>query len=64
MGGYNTNPTTGSTLILHFDGVSWSQVASPAVKGSSSLVGITAASATDIYAVGSASIPTAPAIPR
>lgn len=55
VGGDMTNPMTGSTLILHYDGISWSQVVSPSVNGSSSLTGIAFASATDIFAVGSAS---------
>jgi len=44
------------TLILHWDGVSWSEVASPPnVLGvANQLFGITAISATDIWAVGSA----------
>lgn len=63
VGGYSTAFATDSTLVLHFDGTSWTQVASPGVKGSSILMGIAVNSATDIYAVGSASIPTAPAFP-
>ncbi len=53
VGSENTSITTSTTLIEHFDGTSWTQVVSPAVNGSSSLTGIAAASATDIYAVGS-----------
>ncbi len=53
VGGENTSLTTSATLIEHFDGTSWIQVASPAVNGSSSLTGIAAASASDIVAVGS-----------
>jgi hypothetical protein len=41
------------TLILHWDGVSWSQVASPNLAGvANQLFGITALSTNDIWAVG------------
>jgi hypothetical protein len=41
------------TLILHWDGVSWSQVASPNIFGAANqLFGITAISRNDIWAVG------------
>jgi hypothetical protein len=43
------------TLILHWDGASWSQVASPNIAGGANqLFGITAISADDIWAVGTA----------
>lgn len=43
------------TLILHWDGTRWSQVASPNIAGGSNqLFGITAISANDIWAVGAA----------
>lgn len=43
------------TLILHWDGSSWTQVPSPNVSGGANqLFGITAISANDIWAVGSA----------
>ncbi len=43
------------TLILHWDGISWSQVASPNIAGGANqLFGITAISANDIWAVGTA----------
>jgi hypothetical protein len=43
------------TLVLHWDGTSWSKVASPNVPGAANeLSGITAISANDIWAVGSA----------
>ena len=57
VGSENTNPPGSSPLIEHFDGTSWTQVASPVVHGSSSLNGIAAASATDIYAIGSTITP-------
>jgi hypothetical protein len=63
VGNHATDPFDSEPLILHFDGTSWTQVASPALKGNSGLAAIAAASATDIYAVGAASIPTAPAFP-
>lgn len=41
------------TLILHWDGLSWTQVASPNITGSANqLLGIAAISANDIWAVG------------
>ena len=46
---------TSSTLILHWDGASWSRVPSPnpsAGSGSNQLFGISATSANDIWAVG------------
>jgi hypothetical protein len=49
------NETPLETLILHWDGTSWHQVASPNVPGGANqLSGITAISANDIWAVGSA----------
>jgi hypothetical protein len=43
------------TLILHWDGTSWRQVSSPNVPvGANELSGITAISANDVWAVGSA----------
>jgi hypothetical protein len=43
------------TLILHWDGTSWTQVTSPNVPGGANqLFGITAISANDIWAVGAA----------
>jgi hypothetical protein len=53
----NTNPNPKSeTLILHWDGTSWTQVASPnpnlASGFNNQLLGMTAVSATDIWAVG------------
>ena len=53
----NTNPNPKSeTLILHWDGTSWTQVASPnpnlASGFNNQLLGMTAVSTTDIWAVG------------
>jgi hypothetical protein len=43
------------TLILHWDGVGWTQVPSPNIAGvANQLAGITAISASDIWAVGTA----------
>jgi hypothetical protein len=43
------------TLILHWDGNSWREVSSPNINGGANqLFGITATSATDVWAVGSA----------
>jgi hypothetical protein len=59
------NPTTGAgeTLALHWNGTSWSKVASPNPEGTSSsdyniLNGVSADSATDAWAVGSYFNPT------
>lgn len=53
--GGTQNETPLQTLILHWDGTSWSQVASPNVpSGANQLAAITAISANDIWAVGSA----------
>jgi hypothetical protein len=53
-GGTNS-ATPLETLILHWDGARWSQVQSPNISGSANqLFGITAISANDIWAVGSA----------
>lgn len=53
--GGTKNQTPIETFILHWDGVSWSQVTSPSVSGANQLFGITAISAGDIWAVGSVS---------
>lgn len=53
--GGTQNETPLETLILHWDGTNWHQVASPNVPGGANeLSGITAISANDIWAVGSA----------
>jgi uncharacterized membrane protein len=53
--GGTQNETPLETLILHWDGTSWRQVASPNVPaGANQLSGITAISPNDIWAVGSA----------
>jgi hypothetical protein len=53
--GGTRNETPLETLILHWDGISWSQVASPNIPGAANeLSGITAISSNDIWAVGSA----------
>jgi hypothetical protein len=64
--GEGTDPVTGAhtTLVLHWNGASWSQVASPNPGGttarsdSSALDGVSALSATDVWAVGSYTNPT------
>jgi hypothetical protein len=51
--GGTKNETPIETLILHWNGTSWTQVASPNVPvGANQLFGITAISANDIWAVG------------
>ncbi|HZI59906.1 MAG TPA: fibronectin type III domain-containing protein [Pyrinomonadaceae bacterium] len=53
--GGTRNETPLETLILHWDGANWRQVASPNIAGGANqLSGITAISANDIWAVGSA----------
>lgn len=42
-----------ATLILHYDGSSWTQVASPSPTADPCLSGVWAASPTDVWAVGS-----------
>jgi hypothetical protein len=52
--GGSKSETPIETFVLHWDGVSWQQVASPNVNGGANqLFGITAISAGDIWAVGS-----------
>jgi hypothetical protein len=53
--GGTKNQTPIETLILHWNGVGWSQVTSPNVSGANQLFGVTAISAGDIWAVGSVS---------
>jgi hypothetical protein len=54
--GGTKNQTPIETFILHWDGVSWAQVASPNVAGGANqLFGINATSAGDIWAVGGVS---------
>lgn len=53
--GGTQNETPLETLILHWDGAGWRHVASPNIAGGANqLSGITAISANDIWAVGSA----------
>lgn len=55
--GGTQNETPLETLILHWDGTSWRQVASPnMVGGANQLSSIAAISADDIWAVGSAGV--------
>jgi hypothetical protein len=54
--GYYYNGTAYQTLILHWNGTKWSQVASPNPAGSAhfnDLLGVTATSASNAWAVGS-----------
>ena len=55
--GYTSNGTVDQTLVEHYDGTAWSIVASPDTSTtlSNQLAGVTATSATDIWAVGTAS---------
>ncbi|MDA8367566.1 MAG: Ig-like domain-containing protein, partial [Actinomycetota bacterium] len=55
--GYTSTGTVDQTLIEHYDGTAWSIVASPDTSTtlSNQLAGVTATSATDIWAVGTAS---------
>ncbi len=52
--GDSSNTTTGAikTLIEHWDGTSWSVVASPNVSSQNYLLGVAAASTNDVWAVG------------
>jgi hypothetical protein len=52
--GGTSSETPIETFILHWDGASWQQIASPNINGGANqLFGITAISANDIWAVGS-----------
>lgn len=53
--GGTKNETPIETFILHWDGVSWTQVTSPSVAGANQLFAVTAISAGDIWAVGGVS---------
>ncbi len=55
--GYTSSGTVDQTLIEHYDGTAWSMVASPDTSTtlSNQLAGVAATSATDIWAVGTAS---------
>ncbi len=55
--GYTSSGTVDQTLIEHYDGTAWSIVASPDTSTtlSNQLAGVAATSATDIWAVGTAS---------
>jgi hypothetical protein len=53
VGQYRLSNTATQTLTLHWDGVSWSVVASPNVGSqSNTLTGVSAVSANDVWAVG------------
>jgi hypothetical protein len=53
VGYYHEGGATEQTLILHWDGVAWTIVPSPNVNARANiLLGVTAISATDIWAVG------------
>jgi hypothetical protein len=58
VGAMQTTPMTGSTLIVHFDGIRWSQVVSPGVNGRSVLTAIAPVSATNMFVVGFSISPT------
>lgn len=56
VGWYGKNggqEATGKTLVLHWNGTSWTRLASPSVGKSSALWGVTALSATRAWAAGS-----------
>jgi hypothetical protein len=57
VGASFTNPFTGSTLIEHFNGIRWTQVASPGVNIRSTLTAIAPVSATNMFAVGFSTSP-------
>lgn len=50
--GHFNGSTIGNTLVLHWDGKSWTKVASPTVANSSALYAVTALSASRAWAVG------------
>jgi hypothetical protein len=51
VGNYD-NGTSVFSLILHWNGTKWAQVASPSPGSGSSLYAVAASSASDIWAVG------------
>ena len=55
VGHYNTPAITQKTLVLHWDGASWAQVATPnpgGPNGNNGLFGVSATSASNAWAVG------------
>jgi hypothetical protein len=50
--GHFNGSTIGNTLVLHWDGTSWTKAASPTVDKSSALYGVSASSASQAWAVG------------
>ncbi len=60
VGGEMTAPATGTPLIVHFDGIRWTQVVGPGAGSVSSLTAIASASATDMFAVGFSTTPKTP----
>jgi hypothetical protein len=57
VGASFTTPMTGSTLIEHFNGIRWTQVAGPGINIRSTLTAIVPVSATDMFAVGFSTSP-------
>ena len=51
--GYSTDGTGDHPLIEHYDGASWTQVTGAGVIGQGSLAAVSAAGASDVWAVGS-----------
>jgi hypothetical protein len=52
VGSYHNSSDVSQTLILHWNGTTWTQVASPSPAQSSSLTSVAATSAGDAWAVG------------
>jgi hypothetical protein len=52
VGSYHNSSDVSQTLILHWNGTTWTQVASPSPAQSSSLTSVAATSASDAWAVG------------
>ncbi len=54
VGSWFTKAFVDQTLVLHWDGATWTRIASPSVgKGANDLVSVDALSADDVWAVGS-----------
>lgn len=54
VGGQSSSSTTDSTLTMHYDGTSWTYVASPTPDLSANLIGVRYAASNDVWAVGGA----------
>src|SRR5262249_5938891 len=56
VGTTNLNTTSDTPLAVHFDGTSWSAVATPTLKGRANFAGVGAVASNDVWAVGAQDI--------